>query len=135
VLAPSLLSMLCQLGVAIAPTLAQSRPPIVSTLDAQVGAAPALVRIAGRQHLVYELHLTNLTRADVTLARVAVQDNSRGIDLTDFRDAALARRIGRPGASPDYPTRESSAPDFGGRLYLASDRQRGPGSCPRAPPR
>ena len=95
--------IVCQLWLAPALTLAQSRSPIISTVDAQVGAAPALVRISGRQHLVYELHVTNLTRLDVMLTRVAVRDASRQTVIADFRDAALASRIGRPGAPPDLP--------------------------------
>ena len=85
--------------------LAQPRPPIVSTVDAQVGAAPVLVRVSGRQHLVYELHVTNLTRSDVTLTRVTVRDASRETGLGDVRDTALASRIGRPGAPPELPDR------------------------------
>jgi murein DD-endopeptidase MepM/ murein hydrolase activator NlpD len=92
--------MVCLLLLAPAP-LAQSRSPIVSTVDAQVSTAPSLVRISGRQHLVYELHVTNLSRLDVTLTRVAMRDASRQAVIADLRDQALASRLGRPGAPPD----------------------------------
>jgi len=46
------------------PSVAQSRAPIVQSLDLQVPLAPTPVRIDGKLHLAYEVHLTNLRSVD-----------------------------------------------------------------------
>lgn len=97
---------------------AQSRDPIVSTIDAHVGAPPATVTIAGRPHLVYELHVTNFRPSDVTVARVEVLDADRGAVLGDFSGTALSGRIGRPGASRDLADRRVIAPGMRAVVYF-----------------
>lgn len=98
--------------------VAQSRSPIVSAVDAQVGGAPALVRISGREHLVYELHVTNFMRSDVTLTRIEAGDASRGTTLVDLRGAALSSRIGRPGSPPDLPDKRLIGPGLRAVIYF-----------------
>src|SRR5690606_24010726 len=61
-----------------APAAAQSRAPIVQSIDLQVGPPPAVVTVGGRRHLVHELHVTNFRPAEVTLTRVDVLDAESG---------------------------------------------------------
>jgi len=77
--------------------MAQPRAPVVQTLDVQAPVPPSIVTTAGVRHLVYELHLTNLRAVDVVLTRVEVMDADRAVRLADYRDAELARVLGRPG--------------------------------------
>jgi murein DD-endopeptidase len=47
--------------------IAQGRAPLVQSPELNVPHAPAAVRIAGKSHLVYELHVTNLRSVDIEL--------------------------------------------------------------------
>jgi murein DD-endopeptidase len=105
------------LGLSAA-VLAQSRSPIASALDIQVGAAPALVRVASREHLVHELHVTNFMRSDVTVTRVEVRDAVRGTVLVDLRDAALASHMARPGLPSDLPDNRVIGPGLRAIVYF-----------------
>lgn len=96
---------------------AQSRAPLLSTIDARVGAAPALVRVAGRDHLVYELHITNFGRSDVALDRVAVEDAAARTRIAEVSDAALLSRLGRPGAPANLPDKRIVAPGMRAVVY------------------
>lgn len=82
-------------------SLAQTRVPLVQSLDVQIPVVPTPVRIAGRPHLAYELHLTNLRPLDVVVTRVAVADAGRGTPLADYRDVHLSDQLGRPGVGTD----------------------------------
>jgi murein DD-endopeptidase len=83
--------------LAAMPTWAQSRPPVMQSLDIEISVAPAPVTIAGQRHLAYELHLSNLRPNEVALTRVEVVDARSKARLADYRDAELTRRLGRPG--------------------------------------
>lgn len=97
----------------------QGRTPVIPTLDVTVPAAPALVRVAGTRYLVYELHLTNFARAEVTLLGVEVLDAGRGAALGRFREAGLEGLIGRPGASAADPgVRRVVGPGMRAVVYL-----------------
>src|SRR5688572_668623 len=74
-----------------------ARPRLVQSLDVQAPTAPSPVVIAGKRRLAYELHLTNFTIHDVVLTSVAIADADRAVPLAEYRDAALAQRLGRPG--------------------------------------
>jgi murein DD-endopeptidase len=50
--------------------IAQGRTPLAQSPELKVLHAPASVRIAGKSHLVYELHVTNLRSVDIELLRV-----------------------------------------------------------------
>ena len=76
---------------------AESRPRLIQSVDIQIPVDPSPLQIAGKTHLVYELHITNFTSSDIALTRVEVLDADRGTHLADFRDAALADKLGRPG--------------------------------------
>lgn len=76
---------------------AQSRPRLLNSIDVQIPVAPIPVRIAGKTHLAYELHITNFRTLDVALTRVEVLDSYRNDRLASFQDSELARWLGRPG--------------------------------------
>lgn len=88
--------------VLVSPTVswAQSRTPLVQSVDIDVPTPAVAVRIAGTSHLVYELHVTNFRPFDVALTRVEVLDDASKARLADLRDSALANRLGRPGSQP-----------------------------------
>jgi murein DD-endopeptidase len=77
----------------------QGRTPLVQSPSLHFSHTPASVRIAGKTHLVYELHITNLRSIDIALTRVVVSDTKRPSGmLGDFKDAALDRMLGHPAA-------------------------------------
>jgi len=84
----------------------QARAPLMQSLDVQIPAVPAPVTIAGKRHLVYELHLTNLRPIEVALVRVQVRDAERGVVLADHEGPGLADKIGRPGVGSDLPQKQ-----------------------------
>ncbi|HEU4531865.1 MAG TPA: M23 family metallopeptidase [Steroidobacteraceae bacterium] len=71
---------------------------------------PTPVRIGGRSHLAYELHVTSLRPADVSLLSVQVLDADSGAILSELRDADLQARIGRPGLPFDKPDKQLLSP-------------------------
>jgi murein DD-endopeptidase len=73
------------------------RPRLVQSLDVQIPAPPTPFVAAGKRRLAYELHLTNFTTHDVALTRVQIVDAERAQPLAEYRDSALAERLGRPG--------------------------------------
>ncbi len=81
---------------------AQVQVPPSASLDVQVPAAPTPVRIGGRIHLAYELHITNFTAVDLALARIDVLgDQQNGVPLASYQDAELRSGLARAGARPD----------------------------------
>jgi murein DD-endopeptidase len=80
------------------PVTAQDRPPVFESPDLTVPVEPTIVRIDGRLHLVYELHITNLLPVNVSIQRLrAFPAGAPSVTLTDLADTALAQRLGRPG--------------------------------------
>jgi murein DD-endopeptidase len=72
----------------------------MQSVDVQVPWAPVPVTVAGRAHLVYELHITNFRPFEVELMRIAVHDPERqGVAFAEFADSKLATMIGTPGAA------------------------------------
>jgi hypothetical protein len=60
------------------------------------------VRIGGRIHLAYELHITNFRAVDLALARIDVLDDKvNGGQLASYQDAGLRNGLARAGARPD----------------------------------
>ncbi len=94
------------------------RPPIVSTIDANVPAAPFTIAVSGRQHLVYELHLTNVATSDVSVRRIQVVDAARDAVIGDLSDLALSSRIGSVGASASDRDSHLIAPGTRAVVYL-----------------
>jgi hypothetical protein len=91
---------LCILLFALA---AEGRSKIVQSLDVDIPAAPMPVAIDGKRVLTYELHLTNLRPAEVTLTRLEIHDAARNTQLAEYRDGDLAHRLGRPSIRPAPP--------------------------------
>ena len=89
------------LVLASAAVSAQTRTPIISAVDVTVGARPAVVSIAGREYLVYELHVTNFRPSAITLTRVDVVDAARGTTVGGLSGEALSSQMARPGAPRD----------------------------------
>jgi murein DD-endopeptidase len=75
-----------------------SRPPLVQSVDIHIPSAPAAVTIAGRQHLAYELHVTNFRLFDVVLKRLEIIDAGRDSRVAQFGEAELPVLLGRVGA-------------------------------------
>jgi murein DD-endopeptidase len=60
----------------------------------EVPCAPIPVKALGRIHLVYELHVTNFSRANLTLMGLEVlADDTRATSLASYRGADLLRRL------------------------------------------
>ena len=74
----------------------QERPPVVESVDLAVPFPPAIVQTAGKPVLVYELHVTNLSAAEVVLSRLHVV-TPRG-PIAEYRGDDLERRLGRAGS-------------------------------------
>jgi hypothetical protein len=84
---------------------ARKRSPLVQSVDIQIPVPPTPVRIAGRRHLVYELHMTNLGADDAELVGVDIEDAGRRARLASYRGSVLAGMLGRPGVRLDVPDR------------------------------
>lgn len=81
---------------------AQVVVPPAASLDVQVPVAPMPVRIGGRIHLSYELHITNFRAVDLAVARIEVlDDKSTSGPLASYEDAELRNGLARAGARPD----------------------------------
>jgi murein DD-endopeptidase len=89
---------------------AQTRKPLVQSLDLQVPLAPIPVTIGGNEHLAYELHVTNFRNVDVVLTHLEVLDADRGAVIADLRGATLAARLVRPGIRASMPDKRLIAP-------------------------
>ncbi len=89
------------LALASAALSGQTRTPIISAVDVTIGAPPAVATIAGQEHLVYELHVTNFRPTAITLTRVEVVDAVRGTTVGSLSGEALSRHMARPGAPRD----------------------------------
>ena len=101
---PQLLAMLAVLAL-----LAQSPAPLVQSVDLAVPLAPAPFKQGGITQLVYELHVTNVSQSDVTLAVLDIVDNE-GRLLRQYADGELKSRITRPGLRTDHATPQLLGP-------------------------
>ena len=84
------------------------RPAVVQSVELVVPMPPIPFRQGDRDHLVYELHITNFQQVDVVLSAVRV-DGPRGL-LAEYRDGELHRLITRPGLRFDHPSPQIIAP-------------------------
>lgn len=98
----------CALLAIAALTFAGQPTPIVQSVDLAAPFPPVTFTQDGRTQLVYELHVTNFQRTDVTLATVRVE--SPGVVLGEHKGADLAQRIVRPGLRNDHATPQILAP-------------------------
>ena len=80
---------------------AGAAPPLRQSFDLVVPRAPAPVRVGGKPTLVYELHLTNFARQELTLTGLEIltgpSDGSRR--LAQYRGADLAVLLSRSGTA------------------------------------
>jgi hypothetical protein len=82
-----------------APARQADKPsPLGPPLEVRVPIAPTAFRANGKQHLVYELHVTNLGSQEVTLKRVEALDGKRSVAVRAGLD--LTTSVQRPGV-PD----------------------------------
>lgn len=109
-----LLSALLLFPIASSP---QSRTPLIQSIDIQIPVPPTPVMIAGKQHLGYELHVTNFRSSDVALTRLEVLNADNKSQLADFQDSELNRRLGRPGL-PDLKDKTIISPGSGAVFFL-----------------
>jgi murein DD-endopeptidase len=95
-------------AIAVVAGLARSAAQIVvppaASLDLQVPVPPMPVRVGGRLHLAYELHITNFRTADLVLTGVDVVGEKRDAPpLASYRDDLLRSSLARVGARRDAP--------------------------------
>jgi hypothetical protein len=81
---------------------AQVRVPPSASLDVHIAAAPVPVRIGGRIHLAYELHLTSFRPVDLALTRIEILGGARdGLPLASYAGNELRARLARAGSPRD----------------------------------
>ena len=89
------------------------------SFDLAVPSAPTPVPIDGRTHLVYELHLTNFTSADLRLTRMEVLDAARAAPaLAVFDDSSLVQLLGRVGVQADTADKRVIRPGMRAVAYF-----------------
>jgi murein DD-endopeptidase len=81
------------LALLIATPMLAIASDVRESFDASVAYAPAAVMVDGAAELVYEIHLTNFSAADLALEALVVLDGDTGAELRAYRGAELARRI------------------------------------------
>jgi murein DD-endopeptidase len=89
--------LISTLVVMQSPALAQSRGPIDLPVEMDVPIAPTPFKAEGETHLVYELHLTNFSSSELTIARVEVLAVSGATPLAQYEGTDLTARLARPG--------------------------------------
>jgi hypothetical protein len=87
---------------------AQSRAPIVQSVDLSVPFGPVAFTQDGRFQLAYELHVTNFQRVDVSLASLRL--DADGSSMAEYHGVELQRRIVRPGFPNDYASPQLLGP-------------------------
>ena len=81
---------------------AQVRVPPSASLDVHITSPPLPVRIGGRIHLAYELHLTSFRAVDLALTSITVLGGERdSVPLANYRDEALRAGLARAGSPRD----------------------------------
>jgi hypothetical protein len=98
---------------------AQGREAILESVDLFVPMAPASVMVAGKTHIVYELHITNFLLVDVSITRIQVKSaGPLDASIADYRDSEVSRRIGRPGQRLDQANPQVVGPGMRAVIYL-----------------
>ncbi len=72
-------------------------PPFTIPLDVTVPVEPTAFQSGGRTHLVYELHVTNMSPSECLLTRVEVTGDKT---LASYEGVELSNMISRPGLPP-----------------------------------
>ncbi len=97
---------------------AQVRTPFIQSVDILIPVPPIPVRIAGKRHLAYELHITNFRNFDVSLTRIEVLNADGKSRLGDFSDSELTNKLGRPGAPAEPADKRVISPGRRAIVYL-----------------
>ena len=109
------LSLLCStialslLGGEIA-AAGQEPAPSVVPLDVEFGKSPAPVEASGRDHLLYEMRLTNYSGRTIVLTEIDVLDSNGGRPLGAFAAKDLATMIATPGQQKEGADRLQIGP-------------------------
>lgn len=104
-------------GIAAAAPLAGQTAPAFAPIDVAVAVPPRSFVAGGATHLVYELHITNLSSSRTTFNAVDVMDRSASVDaapLLHLDGDALEAALQLPGAPLDAEKRVLP----GGRVAL-----------------
>jgi murein DD-endopeptidase MepM/ murein hydrolase activator NlpD len=109
----------CALLTVTVPLFAAPDTSLRNSFELRVPTPPTPVDIAGKTLLVYELHLTNFSRDELSLTRLEVFDaDNKSAVLADFRDTELATLIGRSGAPDRKQDPRRIAPGAHAVIYL-----------------
>jgi biotin carboxyl carrier protein len=100
------------IAITTAPSIAHAQAQIPPAVEFRVPKPPTLATGDSVPFLGYELHVSNLTAAPLTIRRVEVLDADRGRVLHTLQDTALQRALGRLG--PQGPQAERAT--MGGGL-------------------
>ncbi len=73
--------------------------PITLPLDVSVPIAPTAFKADSKMHLVYELHIVNMSPWDCLLTEIDVLDAKSSSSLASYSGAALEEMLERPGVS------------------------------------
>lgn len=73
--------------------------PITLPLDVTVPIAPTAFKADNKMHLVYELHIVNMSPWDCMLTEIDVLDAASSRSLASYSGAALDDMLARPGTS------------------------------------
>lgn len=82
-----------------AATSGPKEKPITVPLDVTVPIAPTAFKADGKMHLVYELHIVNMSPWDCMLTSVDVLNAENSAPLASFSGATLEGMLARPGTS------------------------------------
>jgi len=88
----------------------------VQSVDVAMPFAPVVFKQDLQSQVVYELHITNFQRTDITLTSVRVE--TADAVLGDFSDAELRQRLVRPGLRNDHATPDVVGPGMRAVLNL-----------------
>jgi len=88
----------------------QEPAPSVVPLDVQFGKPPAPVDANGRDHLLYEMRLTNYSGRTIALTEIDVFDSTNGRPLGAFAAKDLASMIATPGQQKEGTDRLQIGP-------------------------
>ncbi len=98
-LSGTLLASLLFTALSMTHAMAAAAKPSVVPLDVQLVRLVTPVAAEGRQHLLYEMRLTNFSPRDVTLKSIDVTNARSGALIKQYAGDALAGMINKPGRS------------------------------------
>ena len=111
---------------ASANTTAASGPkekPISVPLDVSVPIAPTAFAADGKMHLVYELHIVNMSPWDSTLTGIDVLAAHSSDSLASFSGAALEDMIVRPGVNTQPKSKLQPGTEAVVFMWVTADRR------------